>query len=294
MFLQGLKKQVIAKLVELTNHNCIEITTRGNAAIAAALSILPPHKKVIIPEEGGWLSYRTLPLKLGLDIVEVKCNDSKINLLDLNSLLAKGNCSALLYQNPGGYFAEQPMAEIYNLCKEKGCLVILDVSGSIGTKYCNGAYADILVGSFGEWKLVEAKVGGFVSANDEEIFRRIQKHAELLNERNDFKTILHKLEALPERINFLNKRRKQVILDLLPYDVVHEDDFGLVVVIKYPPEKNKAEKVKESVIKYCSQNFLEWTECPRYIRLNKPGISIEVKRLQERLQEKHFGQSSKN
>lgn len=279
MFLQGLKKQVIARLVELTDHNCIEITRRGNAAIAAALSILPLNKKVIIPEEGGWLSYRTLPLKLGLQTAEVKCNASKINLSDLNSLLAKGNCAAFIYQNPGGYFAEQPMAEIYNLCKEKGCLVILDVSGSIGTKYCNGNYADILVGSFGEWKLVEAKVGGFVSANDEEIFRQIQKNAELLDERNDFKTILQKLEALPERINFLNKRRQQVILDLLPCDIVHEDDFGLVVVIKYPSEKDKAEKIKESVIKYCRQNFLEWTECPRYIRLNQPGISVEIKRL---------------
>ncbi len=281
MFWQGTKKAVQAKLADLTSHSYVEITTRGNTAITAALSILPSNKKVIIPEEGGWLSYRTAPLKLGLGLVEVKCNDSKIDLHDLSSLLAKGNCSALLYQNPGGYFAEQPMAEIYALCREKNCLVIMDASGSLGTKYCDGNYADILVGSFGEWKLVEAKVGGFVSANDGDLFQRARKKVELLNDWDSFKTILQKLDALPERINFLTKRRKQVILDLLPYNIVHDDDFGLVVVIKYPPEKNKAEKIKESVIKYCGQNFLEWTECPRYIRLNKPGISVEIKRLAE-------------
>ncbi len=281
MFSAGLKNQVKAKLTALTSHNFIEITTRGNAAIAAALAILPKGKKVIIPEEGGWLSYQTTPKKLGLEILSLRCNDCKIDLRDLSNLLIKGDCSAIIYQNPGGYFAEQPMAEIYKLCREKNCLVILDVSGSIGTKLCDGSYADVLVGSFGEWKLVEAKVGGFISCNDPELFEKIQKRAELLDSRNDLKVILEKLNALDERIEFLFKRRKQVILDLLPYNIVHEDDFGLVVVIKYPLDKSKAEKVKESVIKYCQLNFLEWTECPRYIRINKPGISVEIKRLEE-------------
>ena len=56
---------------------------------------------------------------------------------------------------------------------------------------------------------------------------------------------------------------------------VQENDFGFVVVIKFTTEEEK-----EKIINYCGNHNLEWTECPRYIRLNKPAISIEIKRLQ--------------
>ena len=154
-----IKQEIIPSLQKLTGHDFIDITTRGDAAITAALSVIPKDKAVLIPEEGGWLSYPKIPQKLGLAVIEVKCDDAKINILDLQKKLQEHNCGALLYQNPGGYFAEQPMKEIYSLCQEKKCLVIMDVSGSIATDLCDGKYADILVGSFGEWKLVEAKAG---------------------------------------------------------------------------------------------------------------------------------------
>ncbi|MBI2125358.1 aminotransferase class I/II-fold pyridoxal phosphate-dependent enzyme, partial [Candidatus Woesearchaeota archaeon] len=132
------KEEILAELQKLTGHNHLEITLRGDAAITAAIFLVPKDKILLIPEEGGWLSYPKIPKKLGLKVVEVKCDDARINLKDLQQKLQEHPCGALLYQNPGGYFAEQPMEEIYQLCQKNQCLVIMDVSGSIGTKLCNG------------------------------------------------------------------------------------------------------------------------------------------------------------
>ncbi len=270
-----IKQDLIAALQKLTKHSFIEITTRGDAAITAALSIIPKNKVVLIPEEGGWLSYLKLPKKLGLKVVEVQCDDAKINLHNLQKKLKEYPCGALLYQNPGGYFAEQAVKEIYNLCQKNNCLVIMDISGSIGTKLCDGDYADILVGSFGEWKLVEAKGGGFISFKDGNLFEKAGKHAALLEDKKILTMISQKLLELPERISFLNGKRKKIMGDLKQFDIIHKNDLGFVVLVKFENQREK-----ENLINYCKDNNLPWTECPRYIRLNQPAISIEVKRLE--------------
>jgi len=171
-------------------------------------------------------------------------------------------------------------------------LVIMDVSGSIGTDLCDGKYADILVGSFGEWKLVEAKAGGFISTKDKDLFEVIKKNAQMnvqmLDDQEILKLISQKLEELPQRISFLTEKRKKIIDDLKKYEIVHKNDLGFVVVVKYGQGSQKEDNQKasptgissrENLINYCKDNHLPWTECPRYIRLNKPAISIEVKKL---------------
>ncbi|MBI2581516.1 aminotransferase class I/II-fold pyridoxal phosphate-dependent enzyme [Candidatus Woesearchaeota archaeon] len=268
------KEEILAELQKLTGHNHLEITLRGDAAITAAIFLVPKDKILLIPEEGGWLSYPKIPKKLGLKVVEVKCDDARINLKDLQQKLQEHPCGALLYQNPGGYFAEQPMEEIYQLCQKNQCLVIMDVSGSIGTKLCNGKYADILVGSFGEWKLVEAKVGGFISCKNQDLFEKVKKHVAILEDKKILKIISQKIEELPQRISFLTRKRDKIMEDLKRSEVVHKQDVGFVVIVRYNDQTEK-----ENLIKYCNDNDLPWTECPRYIRLNKPAISIEVKRL---------------
>ena len=258
-------------LRELTKHNFIELTTRGNSAIQTALSTV--KGKVLIPEEGGWLTYKTLPPKLGLEVVEVKCTNSKIDIIDLKDKLEKG-VSAFLYQNPGGYFAEQDMPEIYSLCKKHDCTVILDVSGSIGTEMCDGTHADIIVCSFGKWKLVEADSGGFISCRDESIWQRVQNKLELFDDDIVKIKIFNKLNGLSERITTLLEVRDKVVKDLSGYDVIHKNDTGFVVIVKFADQDER-----KKIIKYCDDNNLKWTECPRYIRLNQPAISIEIKRL---------------
>jgi len=46
------------------------------------------------------------------------------------------------------------------------------------------------------------------------------------------------------------------------------------VIIKFDDEE-----VKQRIIEYCKENNLEYTVCPRYIRVNENAVSIELKRL---------------
>ncbi len=270
------RTEILNLLQKLTGHKFMEIILRGNSAIDSALSIVPKDKIVLIPEEGGWIHYQKAPRKLGLKVIEVKCDEGKINLSDLKHKLTAHNCGALLYQNPGGYFAKQSMKESYELCRKNNCLVILDVSGGIGTELCNGEFADIIVGSFGEWKLVEAKAGGFISCKSKELFDKTKPGVKLLADEAQLNTLLLKLKNLPGRIKWLLEKRKKIICELKEYDIVHPKELGFVVIVKY-----KDDKEKNKIVSYCHQHSLPFTECPRYIRLNKPAISIEVKQLQE-------------
>ena len=56
-------------------------------------------------------------------------------------------------------------------------------------------------------------------------------------------------------------------------DIIHADKKGINVVIKF---RNEAEKKR--IIYYCDKNNYQYTECPRYKRVNCNAISIEVKR----------------
>jgi len=153
-----MKEVIISKLKELTHHNHIEIVLKGDRAIWSALHLV--KKKLLIPEEGGWMSYEKYPSKLEIDSEKVKCNDAIIDLENLKQKVK--DADVFLYQNPGGYHAEQPMKGIYSICKKNNCLVVLDVSGAMGTELCDGDYADVTLGSFGRWKLINAKAGGFI------------------------------------------------------------------------------------------------------------------------------------
>lgn len=265
------KSEIKAIIERLTNHKYIKITQRGNSAIKSVLSLV--SGTVLIPAEGGWRAYQNMPGKLGLKVVEVACDDAKIDLNDLKEKLSSIKPGALIYQNPGGYFAAQPMEEIYQICQENNCLVIVDVSGGIGTKLCDGNYADLLVGSFGKWKLVDASAGGFISFKEKVLFDRAKPFIEKLDDKNSLKKIKEKLDGLDNRIIFLRNKIKKIKDDLDNFNLIRAGDLGFVVVVKFITDAEK-----ETIINYCKDNSLEWTECPRYIRIKEKAISIEVKR----------------
>jgi len=268
------KQKIISTLKDLTKHQFVELTTRGNSAIKSALKIVDKSKKVLIPEEGGWLTYPTIAKELGYEVVEVLCDDAKLNISDLREKLASGEYGALLYQNPGGYFATQEIDEIYKLCKKNNCLSIVDVSGSVGTEMCNGTYADFLVCSFGKWKLVEAGKGGFISTEDPKLWDLVKDKIKVLDDQEVLIKIQVGLLNLPERINKLDFLHDKIVNDLSGKKIIYPNSRSYVVVVKY-----NSDKEKEKLISYCQENDFPWTECPRYIRINKPAISIEIKRL---------------
>ena len=265
--------EIIEELRRLTQHEYVDLTLSGDAAIEAALLLCSPGQRLLIPEEGGWLSYEKLSKKRSLACVKVKCDQAKINLVDLRANIS--GSAAFLYQNPGGYFARQFMKEIYELCHAARCLVIMDVSGALGTELCDGRYADVMVGSFGKWKLVEAQGGGFISSSNIDYQCTVTKNMATPAE-EQLPIIRNALGQLSQRIEFLLEKREKILLDLKSYDIMHKNDLGFVVVVKYHSEEER-----EKIVTYCQEEKLPFTECPRYIRLMERAISIEVKKLQE-------------
>lgn len=265
---------ILSALRHLTKHNSVHLTPSGDAAIFAALAILKKQgtKTLLIPDQGGWLSYKTFPPLLSMNIKEVKTDAALIDCADLAE--KANNTTALLYTNPGGYIVDQPSEEIYSLCKKASCPVVMDVSGSLGTEYCDGMYADIIACSFNKWKIVNAGYGGFISTQKRqtlELGRDILRMLAVFPAAEEI--ILKKIKNLDKRKAVLGEQRKKVLLDLSTMDIVHRDHWGLNVIIRFGTKEEK-----ETIIKYCKNNQLEYTECPRYIRINQNAISIEIKR----------------
>jgi len=235
----------------LTGKKYIYLVDRGNTAIKLALEII--NKPItLIQDQGGWLTYKQYPKNTN----ELKTKLGVVDLEDLNQKADKD--SALLINSLSGYVFPQPMKEIEKICKENNCPIINDASGSIGTAIAK--VGDIVIASFGKWKPINLEYGGCIASDTpleiEETFNK-EKILEL-------KTII---KDLPERLKKLKQLVQKTKQDLKDFKILNKKD-GLVVLT----EKNN------EIIKYCENNNLEYTLCPRYIRINKEAISIEIKR----------------
>lgn len=257
-------KHMISRLI---GHRHVFLTERGNKAILLALRAskkINPKKFVLIPDQGGWLTYRNFPLKAGLTVRYLKTDHGLIDPADID---LKDVC-ALIYANPAGYFAEQDAKGIYKKCKERS-VVIMDVSGSIGDKkLCKGRYADICLGSFGKGKPVDFGMYGFISFKHKPISP--VEDAVIENPEN----LLRKIKNVKQRIRKLYSVSKQIKEDLSDMDIVHPEKKGINVVVRFSSEKEKS-----FIKRYCEKHLYEYTICPRYIRINSDAISIEVKRM---------------
>ena len=271
---ESVKEKVIEKIKEYTGHKYVHLTNCGDSAVFLAYYIVKktnPKAFVLVPDQGGWLTYPNYPKILNFDVKKLETDYGVVKLKELEKQVKK--VAAFITQNPAGYFAEQPMKYIHELCKDK-CILIEDVTGSLGSELCNGEYADIMIGSFGKWKPINIGDGGFISTNNQDYFVKVKDIFSLTKTKLDYKDLLEKLENVSKKYEFYNKTREKIINDLNKYDILHKDKKGINVVVKY-----KDDKEKQEVIKYCKKSNLEYTECPRYIRVEEQAISIEVKRL---------------
>ena len=255
----------IERLKELTGCKNIFLVNRGNSAIKIALEYFSQHgfKTLLIQDQGGWMRYEQFGDKKGFQVVKVKTDKGVLLPEELKKYDAK---TLLLYGDPAGYFAEQPVAEIMKAFAGK---IILDVSGSIGTKRCNAAYGDALLGSFGNDKAVNVGYGGFIGLDGEIGVKDEYKFDDNYSGKLD--EILKNIHLRLKTLWQINKKIKN---DLKNFEVIHKDKEGINVVVKF---KDEAEKAK--IIDYCNKNGFEFTECPRYIRVMEKAISVEVKRL---------------
>ncbi len=261
-------KDVFKIMQKYTKHRFISLTSRGNKAILAGIRAAkernPGKIKALTVDQGGWLTYLQYPKKLKMKLDFVKTDYGVIDLEDLKKK-SLGSCF-LLYSNPAGYYASQPMKDIYRICDENGCLVIMDVTGSIGSELCDGNYADILVGSFGKAKPVNLGYGGFISSKEH------------LNIKSDFDEKL--VSELKARLHDLSKRyrifedlNQKIKKDLNSLKILHPEKRGINVIVRFDTESEK-----QMIEEYCNNNGIEYTICPRYIRVKEKAVSIEVKR----------------
>jgi len=267
--LEQLSRKIDEKIRKLCRHEHVHLTDRGNSAIFLAMSIakkMNPRPDILIPDQGGWFSYKGYPHFFNLNIVEVKTDYGIIDLKDLKKK-AK-NASAIIFSSFAGYFAEQPLRKIKTICKKAGCLVIEDASGAIGdSKLCNGKYSDIIVGSFGKWKPVDCGYGGWISMNSKEYFEAAREAMSITKIHPQFYTDIH--EPLKKnKIKKLLALQMRVKQELKDFEVLHRDKRGLNVAVKFDPK----------VLQYCQEKGYQYVLCPSYIRVNERAISIELKR----------------
>ncbi len=260
--------EAINKLKEITGNTYINITESGDSAIYRSFEAAKTlgKNKILIPDQGGWFSYKKFPKKLGLEIKEIKTD---FGLIDLNELKKEKNC-ALILTTFAGYFAEQDTESVAKICKKNSILFIEDITGAIGYKKPCG---DIVVCSFAKWKPINLGSGGFISTNDKKLFDLIV-HEKTEHFDIDEEKLIEKIRNLPKRYTFLFSEAEKIKNDLKNYEIVHKDKKGINVVVQFSSEKEKSE-----IIKYCEKNGYEWVLCPNYIKINTPAISIEVKRL---------------
>jgi len=250
-----------------TRHKHAKITNSGNLAIFAAMAFARHAgiSTILVPDQGGWLTYLEYPKILGLEMQKIETDKGLINPRSLEL----HNNKAIIFSSFAGYFAEQPLKEIAQVCKEHNILLIEDATGAIGDDtLCNGEFSDIIVGSFGKDKPVNLGQGGFISwsndqLQDKDIFT-LTKPVNL-----DYAKLHRKLKDVRQRLQMLFSTSENIKKDLKNYNLIHSDRRGINVVAAN----------NEKILEYCGSRGYECTMCPRYIRVDEDAISIEVKRL---------------
>jgi len=159
-------------------------------------------KNILIPDQSSWITYPQYAKKLKLRIKTLKTDYGVINLDILREEIKE--VDAIIYTNPAAYYAQQPLKEIYELCKKNNVVVILDISGCIGSDFYQGDYADITVCSFGRWKPVNLEYGGLISIKDKNIFEESKNYLENLEfDKKYYPYLYNKLVNLKKRYRLL-------------------------------------------------------------------------------------------
>ena len=247
-------------LKEFVGKKHITLTSRGNKAIKLAFEYAKSigHTVLCIPDQGGWITYRQYGNKLKFEVVEIATSDGAMDY----SLVPDSCC--LVVNSLPGYAVDQSNIELSEL-HARGIFVILDIAGVIGMDND----CDIMVGSFGKHKPINAFYGGFIATD-------LDVEFESDYDMSNFEDLQKHLDNLGDRIEFLAEKRSQIIEKLETFKIVRPDDAGINVLVEFDSEEEK-----EKIVSIVESEGFEWTLCPRYIRLMRDAISVEVKRLSE-------------
>lgn len=248
-------------LSQVTKYTHIVLEKRGNTAIFNALQACKKKgfDDIYIPDVGGWITYEPYAKKLGFIIHHIQTVNGVITNFSPKPQ------SVLLCHSLAGYHTSQDTKRLSQIMKQTNGIFIEDCCGMIG----NELHGDIVVCSFGHWKPIDFGEGGFCGTNDDELFELLQ-HPDYIFEKDE-RLLLDKITHVKDRLAFLYQKRDEVKAH---FSEAICDDFGLVVLVPYSTENEK-----NKILMYCSDQNLEYTLCPRFIRSSLQAVCIEIKRL---------------
>jgi dTDP-4-amino-4,6-dideoxygalactose transaminase len=249
------------------------MTSSGNNSIFIALSAV--EGDIIIPDQGGWHGFKQIAKHLDKNIITLKTD---LGLIDTNHLddLEIRESSALIFTSFAGYAAEQDVKSICRYCKDNNILTIEDASAGIGDKENRlGKNSDIILASTGSPKMINVGSGGFISTNDEEVFKKTALPQKLS------KTSQMVCSGIDNELNRV-KDNLEVSLNATDYvkkhipDSIHARKRGLNVIIPNENAKSICWELKKSLVTDKS-GFI--TTCPNYNRVKQKAICVEIKNL---------------
>lgn len=271
-----MKEKCEDTLRDLTSKKHILFVQRGNVAIRLALKLAKSlgYKVVLLQDQGGWITYEQFCKKEKLEYSEIRTD---YGIIDIKTLKDYSDCVLLINSMPG-YAALQKMREIARICMKQNIFLINDASGSIGTE--EAKYGDIILGSFAIDKPVNIEGhGGFVATDNDECFHFLEKHNTEFE--IEFPVLLGRLNELNKRICELKGIKNKLIEELEATEfadkIIHSEktDYGggINLIVRFDSEKQK-----EKLIKLAEKEKLDFTLCPRDIRVNVDAVSFEIKR----------------
>ena len=280
---QNYIKSAENEICKITGHEYSKIVNSGNSAILAAMSTF--EGKILIPDQGGWTGFENAAQFLGLETIKVPTDLGIINIEILETFIDKYKPKALFITSFAGYIAEQPVKQIYEVCEDNEVLLVEDASGAIGDpkkKLANGNHAHIIVASTGSPKIVNVGSGGFISTNDNEIFKKSKfiiksskaDHVTCAGIIEEIENSSYNLEKTIEACMFIKNEFESVI---------YKDKRGISVALKTDDPKKTGYLLRQK-LKADGRNII--TTCPRYERVMIDAVCLEIKNIDVRCLQK--------
>ncbi len=267
------EKSCIEKIKDLTGHDEARITSSGNNSIFIALSAV--EGDIIIPDQGGWHGFKQIARFLNKNIVTLKTDFGLIDPHRLDEMDLNDN-SALIFTSFAGYCAEQDTKSIAKYCKNNAITTIEDASAGIGDRKNRlGRHSDIILASTGSPKIINAGSGGFITADNPEIFAKTSLPQKLSKTNdiicsgidNELDNVGKNLEVTLNATEYLKKH--------IP-NAIHANKRGVNVIIPHEDAKSIGWNLKRSLTTDKS-GFI--TTCPNYNRIKQKAIAVEIKNL---------------
>lgn len=264
------------EISNFTNHEHVKIVNSGNSAILAAMSSF--KDKILIPDQGGWIGFKNMAEFLGLETIEVPTKLGIVNPEVVEDTINKYRPEALFITSFAGYIAEQPVKGLFDVCDDRNIVLVEDISGGIGDiekKLGNGDHAHVIVASTGSPKIVNVGNGGFVSTNDNEIFKKS-------------KAILKTLKASPITCAGISEEIKNApqllsktieACDIIKKEfrsAIYSNKRGITVALETNDPKKIGYLLRQK-LKADGRSII--TVCPRYERVMIDAVCLEIKNL---------------